>query len=224
MGRSVFIGIPSYSWTVYLPTMRAIMADCMALAQRGDTFTIFDEAVATEISQGRNQIIDAFLHSECTDLVFVDADVNWQAGALLRLVDHPVDFVAGVYRRRAEPEDYPVCWLKDREDLIADPETGLIEVEAVPGGFEALTRRCVEDMSAHYAETLTQRTNRALDNQWTALFDPMWIDGIRLPEDFTFSHRWRDMGGCVWIDPEIKMGHCGPTAFNGSIGAWLRNR
>lgn len=224
MGRSVFIGIPSYSWTVYLPTMRSLMADCMALAQRGDTFTIYDEAVATEISQARNQIVDAFLHSNCTDLVFVDADVNWQAGSLLKLVDYPVDFVAGIYRKRIDNEEYPVRWMKERDTLIADPETGLLEVEAVPGGFVALTRQCVAHMSMHYAETLTQRTDRALNETWTALFDPMWVDGVRLPEDFTFCHRWRDMGGTVWIDPEITMGHCGPKAFTGSIGSWLRNR
>jgi len=224
MGRNVFIGIPSYSWQIHIATMRSLMADCNALQQRGDTVTIYDEAGGTEIDQARNQIVDNFLSSNCSDLVFVDSDVGWQAGALLKLLDQPVDCVAGVYRKRSEPEAYPIRWLKDRKELRADPKTGLLEVEAVPGGFVRFTRNMLERMVAHYGDDLMQYTANAKTGQWTALFTPLWRNHGRFSEDISICLRWRDIGGKVWVDPEIEMVHCGMNAFAGSLGNWLRNR
>lgn len=224
MGRGVFIGIPSYSWRVTLPTMRSLFADCDALKARGDTVTIYDEAGGTEVSQARNQIIDAFLHSSATDLVFVDDDVCWQKGGLLKLLDHPVDFVAGVYRKRIDEETYAVRWLRDRPDIEADSKTGLIEVEAVPGGFIRISRRVLARMEEHYRAELTQLTPLAKEGKWTALCEPLWVGQGRMSEDFSLCLRWRDIGGSVWVDPEIMMGHMGPKSFNGSLGNWLRSR
>lgn len=223
-GRGVFIAIPSYSWCVSLPTMRSLFADCNALMARGDTVQIYDEACGTEISQARNQIIDVFLHSDATDLVFVDDDVCWQRGGLVRLLDAPVDFVAGVYRRRVNEETYPLKWLDDRADLIADEKTGLLEVEAVPGGFVRISRRALVAMNEHYKGELTQQTPLAIDGKWTALCEPLWRGNRRFGEDFALCMRWRDIGGSVWIVPEMTMGHMGPSSFNGNVGNWLRSR
>ncbi|MCP4410182.1 MAG: hypothetical protein GY807_21055 [Gammaproteobacteria bacterium] len=200
------------------------MTDCYALKARGDSVTIYDEACATEISQARNQIIDAFLHSDATDLVFVDDDVFWQEGALLKLLDYPVDCVAGVYRKRIDQETYSIRWLRDRPNLIADESTGLLEVEAVPGGFVRMSRHMLTTMEKHYSAELMQLTTLAIEGKWTALCDPLWRDNGRLSEDFSLCMRWRDIGGTVWVDPEINMGHCGMKAFSGTLGNWLRNR
>jgi hypothetical protein len=43
-------------------------------------------------------------------------------------------------------------------------------------------------------------------------------------EDYAFCRRWTDMGGKVWVNPEIKMGHVGYKTFQGHLGDWLRSR
>src|SRR5262245_55405439 len=97
MPKSVWIAVPAYTGQVHLGTMRSLMTDMLLLAARGDKVTIFDESGNAMIAHARDMIVAEFLAGQGTDLVFVDADVFWEEGAILRLVDHPVDVVAGIY-------------------------------------------------------------------------------------------------------------------------------
>jgi hypothetical protein len=36
-------------------------------------------------------------------------------------------------------------------------------------------------------------------------------------EDYSFCKRWRDMGGQVWVDPSISMGHLGTKIWKGRL-------
>jgi hypothetical protein len=200
------IGIPSYSWTVKIPTMRSLLTDLGALTARGDGYLLHDEAGNTEISMAREAIVRRFLDSDCTDLVFVDDDVCWEAGALLSLLDRPVDLVAGIYPKRTEPLSWPVGWLEGSDLQAVD---GLLEVASVPTGFLRLTRACLERMQAAFG---------------AAMFDNIRHETGRYSEDISFCQRWRSIGGKVWIDPEIHMAHVGYHGFTGRLGDWLRER
>ena len=39
--------------------------------------------------------------------------------------------------------------------------------------------------------------------------------GTYLSEDFTFCHRFRKIGGKVWIDTQSRLRHVGSTEFQG---------
>lgn len=221
--KHVWIAIPAYTGQIHLATMRSIISEMLGFSDRGDKVTIFDESGNAMIADCRALIVEKFLDGDGTDLIFVDSDVCWQAGALLRLVDHTVDFVAAMYRQRLDPENYCISWLNPGKELWADPRTGLLEVEGVPFGCVRLSRAGLEKMVAAYPET--EFYVEAAPNQKAhALFDPYRIGTVKFGEDYSFCKRWRDIGGQVWIDPEIKMGHIGYKTFTGSIGDWLRGR
>jgi hypothetical protein len=218
--RKVWIAIPAYSGQIHLPTMRSVLTDLLAFQARGDAVTIFDESGNAMIADCRAVIVAQFLASDATDLIFVDSDVVWEAGTLLKLVDAPVDFVAAIYPQRKDPINYAISWL-DKPDLIA--ENGLLEVAGVPAGCMRLSRSMLEKMVAAYPDTQFH-CETAPNNTANALFDPYRIGKLKFGEDYSFCRRWRDIGGKVWIDPEIKMGHVGNKTFQGNIGEWLRNR
>jgi hypothetical protein len=46
--------------------------------------------------------------------------------------------------------------------------------------------------------------------------------GRYLSEDFTFCHRWRAIGGKVWVDLECKLMHLGQHLFRGDLATSLR--
>ncbi len=222
MPKHVWIAIPAYTGQIHLGTMRSILTDLLALNARGDSVTIFDECGNALLPDARAIMVAKFLESEGTDLVFVDADVCWEAGSLLKLVDAPVDLVAGIYPQRKDPITYCVQW-KDEKELWADPETGLIEVLGVPAGFLRMTRTMLEQMIEHYPESEFY-VESLTDHKAYALFDS-WRDGVmKFGEDYSFCRRWREMGGKVWMHPEMKLGHVGFKSFYGTIGEWLRNR
>lgn len=224
MARHVVIAIPAYSGTVHLGTMRSVIHDTMALVQRGDRVSIYDESGSTDLPDARAQMVHRFLSGDGTDLVNIDNDICWEAGALLRLVDLPVDCVGGAYPKREDPIQFPVRYLPDREDLIADPQTGLLEVEAIQGGFVRYRRAMLERMCEAYSD-LWFSTTRYPGERLHALFEPLrFSDGRKFGEDFSFFHRWRAIGGQVWVDPNVTMAHVGLKAFIGNLGDWLKDR
>jgi len=221
--RNVWIAVPAYTGQVHLGTMRALMADMLGLAERGDKVTIFDESGNAMIAHARDMIVAQFLAGEGTDLVFVDADVFWEPGGILKLVDHPVDFVAGAYRHRKDPEGYSVRWIAGRDELWADPETGLLEVEGVPAGFLRVSRVALERMVTAYPDKRFADSNVPNGEAW-ALFDNIHDGEAYWGEDFSFCRRWREIGGEVWLDPELELHHVGFKTFSGRIGDWLKRR
>lgn len=217
----VMIAIPAYTGVVHLPTMRALMTDTIELIRRGDTFTLVDDIGNALIADSRGVIATKFWESDADCLIFIDSDVTWEKGALLRLIDAPVDLCAGIYPGRRDPITYPVHYL-DKKELWADPKTGLLEVKSVPTGFLKLSRNCIAKMIEAYPDKHFYTSER--DKQFYPLFDHVFEDGYKWGEDFSFCIRWRKIGGQVWIDPEISMGHVGYKIFEGHLGNWLRNR
>lgn len=165
----------------------------------------------TQICTARDQLCHAFLESDCDKLVFVDADVSWEPGSLLKLASHPVDFVGGAYRFRSEPEAYPVSWIEG--ELWADPQTGLLEVKVVPAGFLALSRKALEGIRAQHPGRTYPRGG--------AEFHAFFWSPPGGTEEGPFCDDWRAAGGQVWLDPELTLTHDG---YTGNIGRWLRNR
>jgi hypothetical protein len=224
--RHVFIAAPFYTGQVHVGTMRAIWGEELLFTGRGDKFTFEDELGNGDIEIVRASLLARFLGSDATDLIFIDHDVQWESGALVKLVDHPVDFVGAVYPQRLDPINFTVRWLDYKPELWADPETGLLEVDGFPGGCMRLTRACAEKMVENYCNLAFYCAKSPNETAWH-LFQKM-----RLPEnpryiiseDYSFCRRWRDIGGQVWIDPEVTMGHTGAKTFVGNIGEWLRNR
>lgn len=217
----VWIAIPAYTGQVHLATMRSIIADMLLLADRGDKVSIFDESGNAMIGDCRGLIVSKFLDGDGTHLVFVDSDVSWEAGALVRLVDHPVDFVAGLYPQRRDPIDFCCQWIQKPEIELS--EHGLIEVHGVPAGFMRLGRAMLEKMVAHYAD-LQFHCSVAPNETAFDLFGAYRCGRTKFGEDYSFCRRWRDIGGQVWVDPEIRMGHCGYKTFIATVGDWLKER
>lgn len=223
MQRNVWIAIPAYTGMIHLATMRSIIADMVLLAERGDKVKLLDNTGNPMIAHSRDFMCAQFLDGDGTDMVFVDYDVTWPAGALLKLVDYPVDVVAGIYPKRIDPLSFFCRWLQDRKDLIADPETGLLEVEAVPAGFLRISRKALLEMVGAYPKQRFADKN-APKGYAHALFSNIHDGDLYFGEDYSFCKRWRDIGGKIWIDPEIPMGHIGHKTFHGQIGEWLKAR
>lgn len=215
---NLFVAIPAYEGKVHVDTVRALLNE-QALALSLDIgFTTVFLPGCSLITMGRNQLAADFLASDADKLVFVDADVSWEPGSLIKLASHKQDFVGGAYRLKQEQEGYPVGWL-DKAELWA--EDGLLEVSTVPGGFLCLTR----DVFAKLREAFPDRAYSHYDFHGHAYFHAPFKDGRLYGEDSAFCAEYREAGGRVWLDPELKLTHHGGNvSYPGQIGDWLRSR
>jgi len=221
---NVWLAIPSYTGQIHIATMRSLLKDYVSFKDRGDSVTVYDECGSALIADARAEIVAKFLASDADTLIFIDNDVAWEAGAALRLADHPVDFVSGIYPMRKDPIEYPISWDQTKAELWADPDTGLLEVDAVPAGFMKMSRNMLEKMVTNYRCELEHYSKNAPDDTAWALFDPYWEGDKKFGEDYSFCKRWREMGEKVWIDPDIDMAHVGLKTFVGNLADYLRGR
>lgn len=216
--KHVVIALPSYAGTVQIGTMRSLMHDMVALLKRGDLVSVSDESCNTELAVARALTVSRFLKGPGTHLVMVDHDVMWQAGGLLKLVDHGEDCVAGIYPMRKDPIAFPLRWLDDSKPNSFDTHgtKPLISVGGVGAGFLCCSRSMLQRMTEEYNNLAFERDG---ETTWD-LFDRVMIGKRRLGEDYSFCERWRRMGGKVWVDPDIHMGHVGMKVFSGTFGQW----
>jgi len=221
--KHLMLAIPAYTGQVHMGTMRSIIADMLLITDAGHKLTINDDCGNAMIADCRAKICADFLASDCTDLIFIDSDVMWEKGALLKLLLAPVDFVAAVYPQRKDPINFCVRYLPDRKELRWDEETHLLEVDGVPAGCMRLSRAMLEKMIAAYPETEFLCEGTPLKKAWD-IFGSYWEGKLKFGEDYSFCQRWRKLGGQIWVDPYIEMGHCGFKTFFGSLGRWLRDR
>ena len=156
--KSIMIAMPCYSAKVHFPTMRAILLDAINIIGRGDKFSIAEDIGNSDIAGSRSALFAAFVRSTADTLVFIDDDVFWQPGDLIKLIDYPVDVVGGIYPKKQEPFEWPFK-IGIREEYRNDPETGLMEVLGLPGGFMKISRNCAEKMIKAYPRQTLRSTS-----------------------------------------------------------------
>ena len=85
-GRKLFIGIPCYDGKINVKTAYAL-AQLMPEAMRlGVAITLSDISNCSIITLARNSLVAEFLKTDCTDLLFIDADVVVTPDDILRLL------------------------------------------------------------------------------------------------------------------------------------------
>lgn len=186
-------------------------------------FQQFRWAQDSLIAHARNVLVSKFLDSQATDMFCLDADVACGPGAFTRLMTHQVDFVCGVYRTKSDTEKYPVVGLE--AGASQDVKTGLIEVKDVPFGFARISRSAIEKMVEACKDDWFWANNEERFKCWP-LFNTEIKDHIFWGEDYYFCRKWREVGGRIWIDPDIRLAHVNGDgkSFAGSLAEYLRSK
>jgi hypothetical protein len=171
------------------------------------------------VDDARNACLRYFMASGCPKLLFIDDDVGWLPDEFIEFIKHDRDVVAGVYPKKKDEPEFPVMPFVG-EELRAD-EAGLVKVRGVPAGFLMLSRACVQrmmDASVPYFQENEDETHSHL------VFERGIVDGRRWSGDYYFCRKWRELGGEVFVDPEINLTHCGLKTWGGTLGSHWRQQ
>ena len=216
----ILIAIPTYDGKLFVEGVRCLIEEHAVAAANGDELLVKFLPSCSHPAMGRNQLAHEFMESDAERLVFLDSDLTWALGALVRVAHQPVDFVGGGYRFKFKTENYPVGWLTEKDELWSD-ENGLIEVASLPTGFLSLSRKVFDDFREHYGD----RWFTHFDHSLYCYFSMPWVDGEMYGEDSFFCKEYRDMGGKIYLDPGLGLAHWdGNIPYPGNIGEWLKNR
>ncbi len=151
---------------------------------------------------------------------------------LYPLKDRYWDALTEAQVRRGEP---PVTaslrYVGESESLhearpLRGAEGALVKAGYAGTGFMLISREAVSRMIQAYPETRYSRIDAPVgqtestsmpEAEAHALFDCMIDPETKtyLSEDFAFCHRWRAIGGEVWLDPSLILTHTGSSTFSG---------
>lgn len=217
-GFKVAIAVPAGDGRfegVFLHSLRH--TEAMVRAYGGQT-TLLDCSYNSDLPNARCKLFGAFLRSDATHCLWIDSDQGWEPKDFVRLLLAKKDFVAVAGVRKVFPASFAVNVQTDDGKPMAieqDATNGLLRATGVGMAFTCISRACAERMAQHYADLEFDSADGRAE---VGLFLPMIKNRHWRSEDLAFCQRWRDIGGEIWIAPEVSLEHVG--AFKWS-GAWL---
>lgn len=219
-GRSVFIALPAYDFKVSLKLAVSLARFAQVAPQHGIDIQIGSICGCSVVSRARNLLAQDMLDSDCTDLLFIDSDINFEPEDIFRLLAWTTDpkkgIVAGVPRTRSVTKTYIATLDYDDNEELTMNGMGLVRAQRVATAFMMVRRDVFETLDAAHPEWryYDERTKRSIP----CMFDFMKTDEGYIGEDYLFCDRAREHGFEVWIDPTIKLGHMGVQEYEGHFG------
>ncbi|MDE3023061.1 MAG: hypothetical protein KGI54_14645 [Pseudomonadota bacterium] len=177
---------------------------------RGDCF----------IDKARNNLVQSFLDSSCTDLFFIDADQGWNEKSFLKLLHDSHEIVAGAVPKKDDDLCFNNPEMVTDEKLNCVIENGLIQARHIGTGFMRIKRSALEKMIKAYPE----RYNPGYKDQdihYYGLFETQVRDGLFWGEDLVFCKKWCELGEFIWIEPNIDFQHAGRKCWKGNFLEYL---
>lgn len=239
----LFLATPCYGGLCLEPYMTSILQLQILLIKENIQFYIDTTENESLVHRARNVSVGRFIQKNDADFfMFIDADVDFEPEAVLRLIRSGHDIAVACYPKKC------VMWDQAKQAVEADDnrnmsmlssslvvnigaasrqiENGFIEVLDGPTGFMLIKREVIEKMNAHYPELtcVNDHQNRDFDT-YCAIFDCM-IDPVSrryLSEDYAFCRRWQQMGGKIHADVNTTLGHVGNLPFSGCLKERLKN-
>jgi hypothetical protein len=171
----------------------------------------------SNVNRARNSCAAKFLTGDATHLMFVDADIQFRAEDIVKLVAHNKDIVGGIYPQKTLPPKMVVNTLDNGKR-----EGDLVEVGTMGTGFMMIKRVVFEamiDQGAHKYTDAIGLSNEENNNQYDFFNCTIDSQGRYLTEDWSFCRRWRQLGGQIWADTTISLAHVGYYRFQPDMGA-----
>jgi hypothetical protein len=201
----LMIAIPTYDGKVGIKAAFEFAALALATQKFGIGLELAQLSGCAIISKARNILVSQFMKSDCTHLLFVDADVSITASAVLKLINASKDrdIVSGLYPSRVEGKGF---FLQVHGEQT---EKDLLRVTAVGAGFMLISRHVLQGMIDKHPELAYQDN----DQMHFALFDFCLKDRKYIGEDYNFCHMANADGYKIFVDQQNIVGHFGVKEF-----------
>ncbi len=155
------------------------------------------------ISAARATMTRKALDANADVIVYLDDDLSWAPEDIVTLINTEGDVIAGTYRFKDDEEKYMGSLVTDKDNYPIVRKDGCIKAEAVPAGFLKVTAGAIEKYMEAYPELLYGcRYKPSID-----LFNHGAHEWTWWGEDYSFSRRWREKCGDLWIVPDLNITH-----------------
>lgn len=226
------IATPAYGGMVSNIYMQSVMALMLACMQTKIGFRFLSHGNESLITRGRNRMVSEFLKTDYTHLMFIDADIGFNAQDVLTMLGKDKEIICGAYAKKTinwqrihaavkdgvPPEDlavhaaeHAVNFVSDKIQLVDD----ICEIHDGATGFMIIKREVFERLACKELMYLSD-TKGDFRQPMFAFFDcGIDAEDRYLSEDYYFCRLWQNTGGKVWLYPKAKLLHMGAYGFEG---------
>lgn len=243
-GKSLFIGTPMYGGQclgMYMKSCLDLQTICMQYGVEIKFSFLFNESL---IQRARNYLADEFIRSNCTHLMFIDADISFNAMDVLAMMVLDKEVIGAPYPKKTikwsnvkkailknpDIEDQVLAALGG--DIVFNPIAGTerfsvtepLEVMEVGTGMMMIRRDVFEKFDEAYPQykylpdhvgTEHFSGDREISSYFNVEIDPK--SRRLISEDYFACHQWSAIGIKIWLAPFISCGHTGSYMFQGNL-------
>lgn len=216
--KKVVFCIPPYPERPYQVTVDALKAEVPLIEAAGWEHGLSCEIGNPYISAARAIMLRKALDSKATDIVFIDHDVSWREGDLLKLLETEGGLVAGTYRFKFDEESYMGRINANSSGIPITRYDGAIEAEVGPAGFLKVERSAISKLMRNFPELCYGDPIAPHFD----LFNHGAYKGSWWGEDYACCRRWTEIGEKFWIVPDLDITHwSGKTPYHGNFHKFL---
>ena len=244
--KKLFVATPMYGGSC----LGSYMKSCLDLQSLANQYGVdirfsflFNESL---IQRARNYLTDEFLRSDCTHLMFIDADIGFEAIDIIAMLTMDKDIIGAPYPKKTIKwenvkraiEKHPDISVSELEklggDIVFNPVAGTrefsvaepLQVLEIGTGMMMIKRDVLEKFKVAYPEyeytpdhvgTEHFGGERKIHSYFNVEIDKE--SNRVLSEDYHFCQQCRKVGIEVWMAPWVNCSHTGTYQFQGNLSA-----
>ena len=233
----LFVGTPMFGSMCYGPFANSCINMVNVLSHEGVDVRFFHLYNDALVARARNTIVSKFLETDCTHLLFIDADIHFNANDILSLLKTDEPILGAPYAKKAinwskvvkVAKEIPTLNPNDIEKFVGDYVFNankpiqdihqLYEVDEIGAGFMMIRR----DVFVQLARSFPQLEYYDEEGKSQYCFFPTIIDNHGsvtgggsnryLSEDYAFCALWKKLGGKIMLAPWIALKHIGNFSY-----------
>lgn len=242
-GIKLFVATPMYGgqcFGEYMMSCIDLFNFCKTNNIHVEFHSLYNESL---ITRGRNVLVNEFLSSDCTHLMFIDADIKFNTIDIIKMIDVNKDIICGIYPLKYinwENVKKAVNLNVDNFELknyTGDFNLNLIdknkntfdkndpfEIKNAGTGFMLIKKEVFNKLKGFcpkYKDNIIEAskalnaTNNYITEYFSTSIDPE--DEVLLSEDYHFCYIARKQGIKIWAAPWADLTHIGTYHFEGRI-------
>ena len=245
--KKLFIATPMYGGNctgLYTRSCIDLQKACDDNGIHVEFYYVFNESL---ITRARNMCVHRFLKTDCTHMMFIDADISFDYKDVIKMLfmcdaKRGIEVLTGAYPKKMIAWENVKTAVKNgyadndpnvlsefgsqyafnvADDSKTFKLTDPVKVKEGATGFMMIQREVFQDYMNAYPHMTYVSDHQAIfaNEEMTAFFDT-GIDPVSrryLSEDYMFSHNLTKMGKQIFMCPWMKLDHIGTTVFRGNM-------
>ena len=201
---------------------------------------MFNESL---IQRARNALATAFMKSDCTHMMFIDADIRFNPHDILTMLKADKEIICGIYPKKeinwntvkqamdngvdnADLKQYTgsfVVNLVGYQESVTVPVDQPVEIQNGGTGFMLIKREVFEALKQHVPYYMNDvadlgNTMQAREQIYEYFATSIEEETERLlSEDYHFCAIYRKIGGRIYAAPWAQLAHIGTYMFEGRL-------